>query len=446
MRKTVVIAVREYQAAVKTKAFLLSVILMPIMMGGGITMQWLLKDKIDISDKRLVVIDRTNVDGKSGTLFQAVAAEANKRNEEEIYKGEGADRRQVKPKFVLTQAEGLPDDPTEAALALSEQARKKEILAFLVIGQNAMTPVDKEDPQALIQYHSNNPTYDDLYDWLRSVLNDRIRQLRFQRAGLNETVVKEASRPGDYSFLGLLSRDESGKIVPAERTNRLANFLVPFMMCVLMFMIVMVGASPLTNSVIEEKMQRIAEVLLGSVSPFELMLGKLLGSVGVSLTLLTIYLGGSFAALTWAGQAQVFPIDTMWWFVAYQALAVFLYGSMFIAVGAGVSDLKEAQSMLTPLMLIMVIPMMVMAQIIQEPSSTLSTTLSFIPPFTPMIMPMRQTIPPGVPLWQPAVAIVLVLLATTFCVYAAGRIFRVGILMQGRGAKVGEMVRWIIKG
>ena len=123
-----------------------------------------------------------------------------------------------------------------------------------------------------------------------------------------------------------------------------------------------------------------------------------------------------------------------------------MWGGMFIAVGSAVSDMKEAQSLVTPVMLIAVSPMFVWLNVVKEPSSSFALAMSLIPPATPMLMIIRQAVPPGIPAWQPALGITLVLLTTIACVFAAGRIFRVGILMQGKGAKVGEMMRWVFRG
>ena len=214
----------------------------------------------------------------------------------------------------------------------------------------------------------------------------------------------------------------------------------------LMLMVVMVGASPLVQSVLEEKMQRIAEVLLGSIPPFQLMMGKLLGTVGVSLTISAVYLGGTYAALSYLGYANFFPTHLLVWFIVYQALAVLMFGAVFIAVGAAVSDLKESQSMLMPVMVLIMAPFFVWTSVLKAPTATFSVVVSLIPPATPMLMLLRQGIPPGVPIWQPIVGVLGVLLTTVVIIFAAGRIFRVGILMQGKGAKFSEMLRWALRG
>lgn len=439
MRRMIVVAVREYQAAVKTKAFIVSLVLMPVMMGGSIVVQILMRDKVDIKDKRIAVLDY------SGQLFDAATAAAQARNEKEIFGGEGAARQQVKPRFLLEKAEASRADAAETRLALSERVRKDEIMAFVVIGPDVVKPGD--DPsRAAIDYHSNSPTYDDIQNWIAAPLNERIQQLRLQAANLDAKVVTEATRRIPVGNLGLVSRDKAGNITKAEQTNKIANVIVPLGLMMLMFMVVMIGASPLVQSVLEEKTLRIAEVLLGSIPPFQLMMGKLLGMVGVSLTIATVYLAGMFYALWQADYGQFFPAQVVGWFAFFQALAVLMYGAIFIAIGAAVSDQKEAQNLMTPVMLLVVAPMFVWINVVREPSASLSLALSLFPPATPMLMVMRQAIPPGIPIWQPLLGAALVILATFLCVFAAGRIFRVGILMQGKGAKVGEMMRWVFRG
>lgn len=442
MRKMIVVAVREYQAAVKTKAFILSLIAMPILWGGGIVVQFAVRDKVDTKDKRVAILDY------STELYDTVAAAAQARNEKDIFAGEGGARKQVKPRFVIQRAEATTEDPAQTRLALSERVRKKapdDIMAFVIIGPDVLKP-GSDPARAAIDYHSNSPTYDDIQNWIAQPLNDRIQQLRLQAANLDAGVVAAVTKRIPVANLGLVSKDEAGNITKAEQTNEIANIFVPMGLMMLMLMVVMVGASPLVQSALEEKTLRIAEVLLGSIPPFELMMGKLIGMVGVSLTIVTVYLVGAFYAIHRAGFGSFFPAHVIWWFILFQALAVLMYGALFIAVGSAVSDMKEAQSLVTPVMLIAVSPMFVWLNVVKEPSSSFALAMSLIPPATPMLMIIRQAVPPGIPTWQPALGILLVLLTTIACVFAAGRIFRVGILMQGKGAKVGEMMRWVFRG
>ncbi len=222
--------------------------------------------------------------------------------------------------------------------------------------------------------------------------------------------------------------------------------LLPGGLLVLMFMMVMVGAAPLLQGVMEEKMQRIAEVLLGSVQPFPLMMGKILGMACVSLTMTAIYLACIFWGVNSYGYGEFLSAEIIVWFLIYQVLALFLYGSLYAAVGAACSDLKEAQTMLMPVTLISIMPLFVWFVVVREPTSTFSTLASLFPLATPTLMVARLAVPPGIPIWQPLLGIVLVLLTTLLCVYAAGRIFRVGILMQGKGPRLPDLYRWVFRG
>jgi ABC-2 type transport system permease protein len=205
-------------------------------------------------------------------------------------------------------------------------------------------------------------------------------------------------------------------------------------------------ATPLMQSVVEEKMQRIAEVLLGSVRPFELMMGKLVGMMAVSLTIAGVYLSGAYWAASHFGFGDYISIDLLVWFLVFQTMADLMFGSLFIAVGAACTDMKETQNLLLPIMLLVCLPLFLMGNIIQDPAGPVVRGLSFFPFATPNLMIVRLALQPGLPWWEPALGVVVVLLSTIFCVYAAGRIFRVGILMQGKGARIGEMLKWVVRG
>jgi ABC-2 type transport system permease protein len=439
MRKTIVVALREYQAAVKTKAFVIGLVMMPIMFGGAIVAQALLRNNVDTRDKRVAIVDYT------GQLFDAVDAAARQRNENSIYEGAGTERKQISPRYVLEKIEPDTTDPARISLALSERVRKKELFAFVIVERNALE-LGANAGRPAISYHSESPTYNQIQQWISGPINERVQQLRLQAANLDPKVVREATRRVGLSNLGLVNVDQAGNPIQAEQSNMLVNIFVPMGLMMLMFMVVMATATPLMNAVLEEKMQRIAEVLLGSIPPFQLMLGKLLGTIAVSLTIAAVYLTGAFLALDRTGYGQYFPWHVLSWFIIFQTLAVLMFGSIFIAIGAAVTDMKEAQSMMTPVMLLIMLPMFVWFNVVNEPNSSIALMMSLFPPATPMLMLVRQAVPPGVPLWQPLVGIATVLATTLVCVFAAGRVFRVGILMQGKGAKVAEMVRWAIRG
>jgi ABC-2 type transport system permease protein len=215
---------------------------------------------------------------------------------------------------------------------------------------------------------------------------------------------------------------------------------------ILMFMLILVGGTPAMQGVVEEKMQRIAEMVLGSVRPFQLMMGKLLGLMGVSLTLSALYLGGAYWAANHYGVADLVSPGLIVWFVIFLCLAILMYGSLFIAVGAACSDIRDTQTMLWPVMLVACLPMFVWINVAREPTSSFSTGISFFPFATPTLMLIRLAVPPGIGYVQPLLGVAVMLVTTVACVYIAGRVFRVGILMQGKGASLRDLGRWILRG
>ncbi len=187
------------------------------------------------------------------------------------------------------------------------------------------------------------------------------------------------------------------------------------------------------QGIVEEKAQRIAEVLLGSVTPFQLMAGKLIGVIGVSMTMAAVYLIGGYVVADRYGVAEMLSPALLAWFLLFLVMALLIFGSLFIAVGAAAGDAKDTQTLLMPIMLIASLPFFALGPIMQDPNGKIAVVCSYFPFATPMLLVARQSVPPGVPLWQMVSGSAIVLGTTLFCVWAAGRIFRVGILMQGKG-------------
>jgi ABC-2 type transport system permease protein len=464
MRKTLVIARREYLAAVRTKSFLIGIILMPVLMSGSFAAQYLLKDQVDVRPRYFAILDRT----PGAELYPVLAQAAELRNK---LRAEPASGVPAQAAYHLEQvpvpaAGSLP----ELRLRLSERTRDGELTGFLEIGPEVMSPpsfaavlkaglarlTDGNDmpadklaelePHAL-RYQTNHPSYLDFPKWAEASLSAAVQLKRALKAGVAPTTVTNIIQPVPLFTKGLTTRDPvTGAIREGRDENPIVAMLLPGGLLVLMFLVVLLGATPLMQGVIEEKMQRIAEVLLGSVRPFQLMMGKLIGMAGVSLTLACVYLGGAYAVAWHYGYAEYLSADVIAWFLVYQVLAVFMFGSIYAAVGAACTDMKEAQAMLTPVTLVIMVPLFVWINVVREPTSAFATFASLFPPATPMLMIARLAVPPGIPWWQPALGVVLVVLTTVICVYAAGRIFRVGLLLQGKGANLAELLRWVIRG
>ncbi len=443
MRKIWVIATREYLAAVRTKAFLISLLVLPLMMGGSILLQILLRGFVDLGDKKFVLVDHT----QSSEIVQLIESRVANYNETKI--SDPQTNQQLQPRFVIARVVRVtPTDDQEKLgrqrLELSEDVRAGKIIGFLEI---VRSPAKDQPDRLTLRYQSNRATDNEFADLVKNILSESVRGKLAQEAKLSAAQVREIVKPLDYENKGLAQRNPlTGKVEDAPEESRLVSIIVPVCLMMFMFMVIMMTATPLMQGVVEEKMQRIAEVLLGSVRPFELMFGKLLGMVAVSLTVGALYLGTTYWAAQRFGFLEYLSIDLLLWFVVYQTLAALMFGSMFIAIGAACTDMKETQNLLWPVMLLACFPLFLLGNVLREPNSSLAQCMSLIPFATPTLMIARQAIPPGPQWWEPIVGISLVLITTVACVYAAGRIFRVGLLVQGKGAKVGDILKWIVRG
>ena len=389
MDKAFRVARTEYLNAIRSKAFIIGVLMLPVMMFAGLVIPALVKNKVDIKDRRLAVLDYT------GRFHAVIAAKAKERNEREIFDWtKGTKGAQIRPAF-RTEEFRAPAGTDRPDLLLSERVRKKELFAFIIIG-NASTPIVAGEVSELT-YQTETPTDIELPTWLEGVVNEEIKRLRFETANVDRSLIAKLTRLVPLKKLGLVKVSDTGKVEDAKLENRMAAFGIPFVSMFLLFMMVMSSAPTLLNSVLEEKMQKIAEVLISSVSPFELMLGKLLGAVMLSMTLSVLYLGAAFFTVWKYGVADMIPVSVYFWFLFFQLLALLIYGSIFSAVGAACSEIRDAQSMMLPAMFGMLVPMWVFLPMIQSPGSSFSRVMSLIPPFTPMVMMSGISVQPGPP-------------------------------------------------
>jgi ABC-2 type transport system permease protein len=449
MRKALVIAAREYRAAVRSKAFLVSLLLMPVLMCGSIVIQLTMRKLEGKKEKRYAVIDRTP--GHLLAVFLEKAAAERNKNLIDPDSGE-----QTKKPFAVVSIE--PSADTQQAIEqqrfdLSLRVQQGEFGGFLEIGADVYAmrkgAAGREPPsdRTSIRYQSNKPNDLQFGRWADRAVNEGVQQRRFTESGISRAEVQAVQQTVVFRQKALTKKDSAtGAIVDASDDSQIGNILMPIVLIVLMFMMVVVAATPAMQGVVEEKTQRIAEVLLGSVHPFDLMLGKLIGLVGVALTVATLYLVGVYVVASRYGFTEFLSLRILAWFVVFQILALIMYGSVFIAIGAAANNMRDTQTMLIPVMAFAALPMMMLGSVVEDPNGPIATAVSLFPPSTPMMMMGRMAMPGGVPWWQPILGVVLVLATSLACVYAAGRIFRIGFLMQGKGARIGDLIKWVVRG
>ena len=429
-RKIWTVAVTEFLHSIRSKAFIIGVLLMPALGGLSAIVPKFAGDEVDRLERKVAVADPS---GRLYPMLSGIVAGFN---------GKQVDRDgTVKgPRFLLESVPLTGRQADDVRVDLSNRVRAKELFAFVELPAPPFTGTPK------IRYYTDSPTFQPLPRLLEEIVGRLVIVERLGGTTVDAKTMLELMQPATLDRLELLTRAGDGRVAPAKVSDPIRSFITPLVLMMLMFIIVISTASPLLNSVMEEKMTRISEVLLGSLSPFELMAGKLLGVVGVSMVLSAIYLSGAYGFAVYHGYGDAVTAMQIVWFAIYLVLAVLIYGSVFIAIGAAATDLKDAQALMTPGMLLFMSPMFIWLPIVKAPGSTLAVASSLVPFATPVLMTLRMALTPAPPAWQIALGFVLTLAATAFFVWAGGRIFRVGILMQGKSATFAEMWRWVRAG
>ncbi len=438
MNKILAVAKTEYAVALRSKAFIIGVLMTPLLIGISIGAQHFMKKHVDVTDRTCAIVDY------SGFLYPILEEAISERNENYIFESnEEGQPKQLHPKFILEHYNQV-ESAEQTARTLSKRVRDGELFAYLVIDKEILTAGKTANANGhTLAYHTQTPTYKELPNWLRNKINQAVLSKRFEDAQMDRELVQKLSAPIRLTSLGLAKVEKDGTLKAAQKDNKLQTFGIPVGSMFLLFMLVMTAAPNLLNQVLEEKIQKISEVLISSVSPFQLLMGKLLGTVGTTLTLSFIYLGVIQFILWYFDLAHMIELSTYAWFLLFLILALFIFGSIFSAIGAACSEIKDAQSLMTPAMLIIMLPLMLMQIVIKAPNSGLSTALSLFPPTTPMIMMLRIALPPGPPVWQIILAVVLTAAFTVVCVGIAGKVFRIGILSQGQTPTYAKLVKWV---
>jgi ABC-2 type transport system permease protein len=450
MHRILTIAKRDYVATVRTKAFVFGLVVAPILFGGGSIGMSFFTGKPDLTERRIAIIDHT------GVVADALVSAAREKNERELF--DKKTHQQIAPRYVFEMIAPATTSAKDQLLTLSNHVRGKQLVAFLEIGKDALRapkPADDStqatsettDPDARVAYYSNAGGIDETRNWLSGPINDGIRLARLVQLGIDINRNKGISASVPIEGLSLVERDEkTGEVNAARKRSETEGFFVPFAVALILAMIVMTGTAPMLQNVTQDKSQRIVETLLGAVTPFELMTGKVLGSVGASVTSSMLYVIGGALAVHALGLAGLLPLTIIPWFYAYLLADMIMLCAFAAALGACCSTPQDAQNLAIVLLMPCMIPLFMLVAVLRQPNGMLATVMSLFPPFTPILMLLRQAVPNGVPAWQPWAGLLGVLAFAAGTVWVASRIFRVAILMQGKPPRLAEIVRWAMKG
>jgi ABC-2 type transport system permease protein len=288
-------------------------------------------------------------------------------------------------------------------------------------------------PQAIfVDFWSRDINDPDLQHTVRGAVTQAMQQARLRAAGLAPQLVTQvsAAAPVVHSYSPRAAR---GQISMKDRLPSLLGLGLAFVL----FFAIFTGAGILLNSVIEEKSSRILEVLLSSATVPELLGGKILGVAGVSAFIIGGWGAIGLLALHRAAPDMVGQVGAalmthglVIWFALFFGLGYLMYASVFAAIGAFCETVREAQTLLGPIMILITLPVMFLTVALEHPDAPLIVALSWIPPFTPFLMTARLA--SGPPLWQVLGALILMAATTTTVVWLCAQAFRAGALSTGK--------------
>lgn len=461
MKYALRIAAREYGEHVRTRGFVIGLLLFPLMLFAGIRAPALLDEfakptrafaVIDEGGGILPVIDAAiERQWKEKDEAARIAWEAKRAKDPQTKAYEPPERTFLRVELPA-EAAGLTGDAAIVALKpylvgdakVRIGEKEHELFALIVL------PKERSALRKDVEYWSKNLTDEGLPQLVSQALEDDLRSAEYTQKGIQQSEVERIARI-DVRLDNKDPRKAAGEedVGLAEKLRQWA----PVAFVYLMFVAMLTVAQMLLSSTIEEKASRIVEVLLSSVTPGELMLGKLLGVCAVAFTMLAAWLLALFVVLRWfsggvsefAGplMALVFTPAVLLPLAAYFLLGFLLYASILLALGSLCNTLKEAQNFMGPVMIVLMVPLVAMVFVARDPNGPLARVLSWIPPFTPFTMMNRIAGEPAA--WEVAGTLALLVASVIATLWLAGRIFRNGVLRTGAPPKFVELFRLLRK-
>ncbi len=421
---------REYLERIRSKAFIIMTLLMPVFMASTILIPVFLGDMKSGSTRHIVLVASDPAIAEA--VRQELIAPATKDENSAPTKEAGARAaKSEKPRYAI-------DIDTNATDAERDRLRRQvsdgKIDGFLWLSASDLA-------NRKVVYSAKDVTDFGEGIELRNAVHSAIVKQQLAQKGMSGAEVESVLKPIDFDSI----RIEKGK----EGSSGLSVFLVSFTMVMLLYVNVLVYGFAVMRSIIEEKSSRILEVLLSSVTAKQLLAGKIIGvgAVGLTQTIIWLLVGLGFSLPGLAGSRSMMssvhiPMTGIVAFGVFFILGYFLYSTMYAALGSMVNSDQEAQQVQWPAMLPIVFSIILATPVLQHPNSQLAFWTSMVPFFAPILMFVR-IMAETPPMWQIGLSIALMLLTTWGLLGLSSRIYRVGILMYGKRPTLPELRKWL---
>ena len=443
MRKTLTVAWREFRHTAMTKAFVLGAIVMPILMMGLFIVV-------------IPLLASSNETPLTGTIVVVAPDDVITELEIQITKGNTALDEIIEQ--LPSSIQGLTDDPLASALitklekpdieilvqpssklkSLKDQVRNGEYAGLIVVPDSIVQNDDSKERLEVFIPSNLSPSHTDV---LTTSISKAVVNVRLQRLGHNPSDIHDLVRR-PYTTATRLSDDGS-----EAKDNEIARKIIPMAFMMLLWIATFTSGNYLLTTTIEEKGNKVMEVLLSAISPMQLLGGKILGQAGVSAVILCMYGSAAMAGLIAFAMLDLIPVFHLILFGIYFILAYFMVATIMAAVGSAVSELSDAQSLLGPVMLLLIIPFALWPIISEHPNGLVAVISSLTPPLLPFTMMIRVTASTEiVPMWQIILSIGIGIASVFAMIWMCARIFRIGILMQGKPPSILQLAKWIRQG
>ena len=449
MNKILLVAQREFLTAVSNKGFLFGLLIMPLLLGVMLIAAPRLRGALRSPQVvgSVAVIDPTErvVPALRSTL-SPTAIEARRLADARRAIATVPGAAQVVSDATLRQGIGSVPKLTidERAPRADVEEEKKRLssgdpagrpLALIVIHPNAVQRADGEMEYGTYDLYAARAFDDATEGSVFESLREALVNARLSAAALDPQRIESMTRVARPRSVIVTADGE-------QRAQRQFMRMLPFIVGVLLFVGVITGGSALMTSTVEEKSSRVVEVLLAAISPFQLMAGKLLGQLAVGLLTMSIYLGlGLLALYSFAMLGIIDPMLIVYMLVFF-LITYLVFGALMMAIGAAVNQMQEAQSLMGPVMLLLLMPYLLSPFVGRAPNSPLSIAFSFIPPINTFAMMTRMASDSPPPAWQVWLSVLVGLGGACAAVWFAGKVFKVGLLMHGKPPNFRTMIRW----
>lgn len=446
LRKVLTVIKREYITRVKTKGFVASILLMPVMMFIVMVLPSLMMTLQHTSDeiKTFIVFDET------GEIFSKMQ-EALDDNPFFQHKGKRVYRLIEKPSDF--------NGNIEAKEQLNQQLEAKEIHGYIEIPQNIFEELE-------VNYYAKNITNFEVQGAFRGMISRIVTNKRLEDKGYAAHEVRnlmQRIRFTEYAVTAKTEKTEGEETSKVEsQETAMVKLGLTYVLTFSLYLFTLLYGASVMRSVLEEKTTRIVEVIISSIQPHQLLLGKI---VGVCLVCISMF-------LIWGGCAVLLLINinpilglfgiqelppalfgvtdiikstgasAFLYFLIYFVSGFFLFSTLYAVAGAVCNSEEEAQQIATPIVMTLIIPFMLMFGLFRVPDSTLTIVLSHIPLFSPLIMFMRINVLTP-PLWEILLNLTVMVATSLGAILVMGKIYKTGILMYGKRPTIGEVWKWL---